>query len=270
MNLVYDYDIYDNNGNVIENYEPVAVRQVLSKESSDKMLEYAESVVSIGTGKGAQVAGYKIGGKTGTAEQGTGDDNYIASFIGIAPAYNPEIVVLVTLHNPGDKNRRQGGQVGAPTAKKIMSDVLDYLQIPKDYDNEGTAQEGIKIPDVRTKTITEATKILKDLGFSVEIDFDGDKNSTIVSDQLPVAGTTLKKGSIIKLYAEEDDVRVSVEVPHVIGKTAAEAEAMLKQRDLNISVSGEGLVVSQDPPSGTHVEQGTVIRVEMDNLTELH
>lgn len=262
--------ITDSHGNVVQNYEPIAVRQVISKESSDKMLEYAESVVSIGTGKGAQVAGYKIGGKTGTAEQGINDDDYIASFIGIAPAYNPEIVVLVTLHNPGDKNRRQGGQVGAPTAKKIMSDVLDYLQIPKDYDNEGSVDDGIKIPDVRTKTITEATKILKDLGFSVEIDFDGDKNSNVVSDQLPVAGTTLKKGSIIKLYAEEDDVRVSVEVPHVIGKTAAEAEAMLKQRDLNISVSGEGLVVSQDPPSGTHVEQGTVIRVEMDNLTELH
>lgn len=262
--------ITDSNGNIVENYEPVAVRQVISKESSDKMLEYAESVVSIGTGKGAQVAGYKIGGKTGTAEQGTSDDNYIASFIGIAPAYNPEIVVLVTLHNPGDKNRRQGGQVGAPTAKKIMSDVLDYLDVPKDYETEGQEDLGITIPDVRTKTIKEATKILKDLGFNVEIDFDGDQNVTTVSDQLPVPGTHLNKGSIIKLYAQEDDVRVSVEVPHIIGKTAAEAESMLKQKGLNISVSGNGLIVSQDPPSGTHVEQGTVIRVEMDNLSGLH
>lgn len=262
--------ITDSNGNVIENYEPVAVRQVLSKESSDKMLEYAESVVSIGTGKGAQVDGYKIGGKTGTAEQGTNDDNYIASFMGIAPAYNPEIVVLITLHNPADKSRRQGGQVAAPTAKKIMSDVLDYLEVTKDYEASGDTQAGIKIPDVRTKTITEATKILKELGFTVEIDFEGDKNSTVVSDQLPVAGTTLNKGSIIKLYAQEDAVRVSVEVPHVVGSTAAEAEAMLKQRGLNISVSGEGVVVNQDPPSGTHVEQGTVIRVEMDNLSGLH
>lgn len=262
--------ITDSNGNVIENYEPTAVRQVLSKETSDKMLEYAESVVSLGTGGGAKIEGYKIGGKTGTAEQGTNDDNYIASFMGIAPAFDPEIVVLVTLHNPADKNRRQGGQVGAPTAKKIMSDVLEYLQIPKDYETEGTDNNGIKIPDVRTKTITEATKALKALGFNVEIEFDGDKNSTAVSDQLPVAGTTLKKGSIVKLYAEDDDVRVSVEVPHVIGKTAAEAEAILKQRGLNISITGAGVVVSQDPPSGTHVEQGTVIRVEMDNLSESH
>ena len=262
--------ITDSNGNIIENYEPTAVRQVLSKESSDKMLEYAESVVSIGTGKGAQIAGYKIGGKTGTAEQGTNDDNYIASFIGIAPAYNPEMVVLVTLNNPADKSRRQGGQVGAPTAKKIMSDVLDYLQVPKDYETSNGSDTGIKIPDVRTKTITEATKVLKNLGFTVKVNFDGNKNSTVVSDQLPVAGTTLKKGSIIKLYAKEDDVRVSVEVPHVIGKTAAEAEAILKQRGLNISLSGQGVVVSQDPPSGTHVEQGTVIRVEMDNLSGLH
>lgn len=262
--------ITDSNGNVIENYEPTQVRQVLSKETSDKMLEYAESVVSIGTGKGAKIDGYKIGGKTGTAEQGTNDDNYIASFVGIAPAYDPEMVVLVTLLNPADKSRRQGGQVGAPTAKSIMSDVLEYLQIPKDYETTGTENKGVKVPDVRTKTITEATKVLKELGFTVQIDFDGDKNSVAVSDQLPVAGTTLNKGSIIKLYAKEDDLRVSVEVPHVIGATAAEAENMLKQRGLNISVSGQGVVVRQDPPSGTHVEQGTVIRLEMDNLTGLH
>lgn len=262
--------ITDSNDNVIEEFEPVEVRQAVSKATADKIIEYAESVVAIGTGKRARIAGYKIAGKTGTAEQGTSGKDFIASFIGIAPAYNPEMVVLITLDNPADPKNRQGGQLGAPTVKKIMSDILNYLEIPQDYEVEGTTDTGIKLPDVRTKTITEGIKVLKDLGFSVEIDFEGDRNSTAISDQLPAPGTTLKKGSIIKLYADENDVRVSVEVPQVIGKTIAEAEAMLKQVGLNINVSGSGKVVSQDPPSGTHVEQGTIIRVEMDNLTELH
>ncbi|MDD4066372.1 MAG: penicillin-binding transpeptidase domain-containing protein [Clostridia bacterium] len=262
--------ITDSNGNIVTEYEPTEVRQAVSKETADKLLEYAESVVSLGTGKRAQIVGYKIGGKTGTAEQGTNDDHYVASFVGIAPAYNPEFIVLVTLKDPGDKNNRQGGVLGATTAKKIMSDILSYLEIPMDYDIDAQETNGIKVPDVRTKTITEGMKLLKTAGFNVEIDFDGDKNATSISDQLPVPGTLLKKGSIIKLYAADNDVRVSVEVPSVIGKTAAEAEALLKKVGLNIKISGTGKVVTQDPPSGTNIEEGTVIRVEMDNLTELH
>ncbi len=259
-------EITDVNGNVIQKNEPVTVRQVLSKETSEKVLSMMESVVSIGTGKNAQIAGYKIGGKTGTGEQGTVNTQYVASFIGVAPTTNPEIVVLVALDQPTGAQGRQGGQIAAPVAQKIMTDILAYLEIPQDYEVEstGTTNE-IQVPDVRTKTITEAIKSLQNLGFTVDINFDGDRNVATVVDQMPVVGTKLKKGSIVKLYAQDNDVRVSVTVPDLIAKTPSEAQEILKQNGLNMKTSGAGVVASQDPPSGTEVEQGTIIRLELKN-----
>ena len=259
-------EIQDSEGNVVEKTEPTVVRQVISKKTSDKMLDMMESVVSIGTGKNAQVAGFKVGGKTGTGEQGIGaSTKYVASFVGVAPTTNPEVVVLVVLREPKGYSR-QGGTIAAPVAGKVLTEVLDYLEITPDYEVIDNNSNDIQLPDVRTKTIAEAIKILENLGLKPEITFDGDKNTAKVANQMPVTGTLLKRGSIVKLYAEGNDVRVSVEVPNLSGLTASEAQAILKEKSLNMRTSGAGMITSQDPPAGTQVEQGTIVRVELKNV----
>lgn len=257
--------ITDENGNIVSKTETTIIRQVISKETADKVLGMMESVVSVGTGKNAQVAGYKIGGKTGTAEQGIGEDReYVASFIGVAPTSDPELVILVTLDQPTGPQGRQGGGIAAPLAQKIMEETIEYLEIKPDYEVEDTINSNeIQLPDIRTKTVAEAKKMLEKLGLTVDISCNGDYNSSVVSDQIPVSGTMLKKNSIVKIYSEDSEVRVSTEVPDVKDKTAAEAEAILKEKGLNIKTTGSGYVTSQDPPAGTQVEKGTIVRLEL-------
>lgn len=257
-------EITDEN-NIVKKTETTVVRQVISEETADKVLAMMETVVSLGTGKNAQVAGYKIGGKTGTAEQGIGEGReYIASFIGIAPVSDPELVILVTLDQPTGPQGRQGGGIAAPLAQKILEESIEYLNIKPDYEVEDTVNSNeIQLPDVRTKTVAEAKKTLEKLGLIVDISCNGDYNSSVVTDQMPVAGTRLKRNSIVKIYSEDSEVRVSIEVPDVKDKTAAEAEAILKEKGLNIKTTGSGYVTSQDPPAGTQVEKGTIVRVEL-------
>ena len=112
-------------------------------------------------------------------------------------------------------------------------------------------------------TVTEATKKLESLGLKVSIRTSGDKNSLIVSDQMPKKGTALLKNGIVKLYSEENDVRVTVKVPNLKGMSAAQARNSLSSKNLNIHVEGSGVVISQDPAVDTSVEEGTVVNVTL-------
>ena len=247
--------------------EPTNVRQVISKETANKLMDMLESVVTDGTGRYGQVQGYSVAGKTGTSEPDTTSENamYVASFVGISPVENPEVVVLVTLYDPQGANGHQGGTIAAPVASQILSEVLPYLGIASDdlssSEGDNSSITTTTLPDVRNKTILEAKKILEDAGFTCKI--SASDTSLIVTDQVPKPGTSLISGASVNLYSSGNEARVSQEVPNLKGMSYAQAKNALKAKNLNIHVTGTGTVLSQDPMAGTSVEEGTVINVTL-------
>lgn len=165
-----------------EEIEPEYKNQVISEETAEKVLNMMESVVSEGTGKNARVEGYRIGGKTGTSEDGVNTGKYVTSFIGVAPIENPKMVMLVTLYNPTGEGGHQGGGVAAPVAGKIFAEVLPYLNIKK---NDGETKQQIKVPDLTGKTIKEAEKILKENNLKIELDENETDKEKIITKQIP-------------------------------------------------------------------------------------
>ena len=175
---------------------------VISKETSEKVLSMMESVVSEGTGKNAKVAGYRIGGKTGTSEDGVNTNKYVTSFCGVAPIDNPQVVVLVTLYNPTGEGGHQGGGVAAPVGGQIFSEILPYLEIGQGNQEEIEVVEEIETPDMIGLSIKEAEKLAKEneLELQIEETEELDKENTIIKDQTPKAGISIKKGS--KIYVQ--------------------------------------------------------------------
>ena len=256
--------ITDNDGNIIESYEPVVLKQVISESTSDKVLDMMKSVVSDGTGRYAQVKGYYVAGKTSTAEQGRGaSKKYVASFIGLAPADDPEIAVIFNLYNPQGQQGHQGGGICAPVVGKILGEILEYLDVPQDYQYQSDEPQ-IVVPDVTNRTLGEAKKILVNSGLKYVIDDSIEDNAKVVS-QMPVAGEALTEKSLVKLFIEGNDTRFTVTVPDVRNLSISEATAKLNELGLNIRVSGSGTAILQDPAMNTVVEQGTIITVEFRN-----
>lgn len=252
---------------VIEMQENKEVRQVVSKETSEKIRNMMHSVVVQGTGKRAAVEGYTIGGKSGTSEprMGNEDAGYVASFIAISPIENPQIAVLTVLYDP-EGETYQGGQTAGPVAANILSEVLPYLGIHKNGESVTTAEtSNLTLPNVSSKTVTAAKEILQTYGFQVEVDTQGDENTQVVADQMPKPGVTLEKGATVYLYGEGEDARLSVKVPSVTGLTVEEARETLKGNQLNIKIEGEnGTIISQEPAANKSVEKGTVVDVVVE------
>ncbi len=256
--------IVDNDGNVIEEFEPKVVKQVLSEETSTKVLDMMESVVSNGTGRYAQVKGYYIAGKTSTAEQGRGvNKKYVASFIGLAPADDPEIAIIFNLYNPQSDRGHQGGGICAPVVGNILGEVLENLEIPKDYEYKDDIENQVVVPNVTNRTLAEAKKMLTNIGlkYSVDETENMDENIMVVA-QMPVAGEVLTKKSMVKIFTEGNDTRFGTVVPDVRGMSIIEATSALADANLNIKVSGTGIAILQTPVAKTNVEQGTVVKVE--------
>ena len=171
---------------------------VISKETSEKVLSMMESVVSEGTGKNAKVAGYRIGGKTGTSEDGVNTNKYVTSFCGVAPIDNPQVVVLVTLYNPTGEGGHQGGGVAAPVGGQIFSEILPYLEVNKQV-LEGEEEEVInqvQVPDVMGKTLEEAKQILKENNLEIYLENEEiDMENNYVKNQIPSSGITVNEQS---------------------------------------------------------------------------
>ena len=171
---------------------------VISKETSEKVLSMMESVVSEGTGKNAKVAGYRIGGKTGTSEDGVNTNKYVTSFCGVAPIDNPQVVVLVTLYNPTGEGGHQGGGVAAPVGGQIFSEILPYLEVNKEVLGEESEDviSQVQVPDVMGKSLKEAEQILKENNLEMSIDNEEiDKENTYVKNQIPSGGITVNEES---------------------------------------------------------------------------
>ena len=197
----------DNKGNITKGLDPVKVKQVISKETSAQMREIMESVVTDGGGKIAYLPGYRLGGKTGTAQKvinGTyAQGHYVCSFVGMAPADDPQIVVLAIVDEPTGV-MAFGSTTAGPIIKEVMSNTLKYLDVEPKYTEEEKAENvktKVKVPDVRGLTIEEATKVLEEAKLEANIDNDVDiKKGTVIKDMFPKSGVSVNEGSLISIY----------------------------------------------------------------------
>lgn len=194
--------IINNETGEVTDVEVVTKDRVISEETAKNVLSMMQSVVAEGTGKNAQVKGYNIGGKTGTSEDGVNTGKYVTSFIGVAPISDPEITILITLYNPTGEGGHQGGGVAAPIASQVLGEVLPYLEIKKDNDEEGEKIE-VEVPYVIGLTKAEAKKVLEEAGLGIDIREISEENTEInekekiVVNQLPKAGIKIKEGTTI-------------------------------------------------------------------------
>ena len=251
----------------IEIIDTKDVRQVISKETADKIKDMMQSVVVKGTGRQAAVEGYSIGGKSGTSEPIAAniEEGYVASFIAASPIENTQVVVLFMLEGLSKDAEHQGGTVAGPYVSKILGEVLPYLGVASTSNTKEDSKDEdklVSIPNVKDKSLQEATSLLQNLGFKVIAKEVDDTNTALVYDQVPKYGTSLEEGSVIYLYTSEDEARNMVKVPNIKGMTAKEATNALKAQNLNINIDGTvGVVITQDPIFDTEVEAGSVIDV---------
>lgn len=199
--------IIDNKTGETNNIDVKIKKQTILKETSKKVLSIMESVVSEGTGKNAKVAGYKIGGKTGTSEDGVNTNKYVTSFLGVAPIEDPEVVLLVTLYNPTGEGGHQGGGVAAPVGGQVFSEILPYMEVVKGNEEEIEKEEKVKVPDLKGMNIKDAKKILKENELDLEIEQEIEqeteektKEEQIITNQTPKPGIEVNKKS--KIYVK--------------------------------------------------------------------
>jgi stage V sporulation protein D (sporulation-specific penicillin-binding protein) len=265
--------LVDNEGNVVKTIEPVVKRQVISESTAKTLLELMEGVVSEGTGSNAYVPGYRVAGKTGTAQKiidgRYAPGKYIGSFVAVAPADDPKIAVLVIVDEP--QGVYYGGSVAAPVAGDLIEETLNYLDVPPKYtEEEKEKYENTQIvPDVRNKKIEEAGKILTELGFRYTTEsYDFSENS-IVIEQFPLPGTEVTLGSIVDLYLDVDYIRDNkIVVPDVTGKTREEIINILKGVGLNYEFQGQGKAIDQDPKPGTEVEKNSTVKIKLSDTED--
>lgn len=253
--------------------EPVTVRQVISKETSEEVRKMMEYVATKGTGQNAQVTGYSIGGKTGTSEPPNDkkEDGYVASYVAISPVEDTQVVLLLTLYKP-PANNHQGGTLAGPVVSQMLSEILPLLNVTSTSTTGNTKTNGdlITVPDVRTKTIAEAQKILQEAGFEVKISTTGDVNTELVTEQTPKPGVALNKKSVIYLY-DKSAVVNSTTVPDLKNMSLTDATNALREKGLNITYEGSGIVISQEYSKDTQIPEGSVVSVTLKaKLTDAH
>ena len=176
--------------------EVIKKDRVISEETAKNVLSMMESVVADGTGRNSQVKGYRIGGKTGTSEDGVNTGKYVTSFIGVAPISDPSVAVLITLYNPTGEGGHQGGGVAAPIGSQIFGEVLPYLEVVKDNEEVEQVKNDVQVPNIEGKSIKEAETILKESNLKLVINNEQegiDKENTIIKEQTPKAGVKVKE-----------------------------------------------------------------------------
>ena len=182
----------------VTNVEPEKKERVISEETSKKVLSMMESVVKEGTGKNAQVQGYSIGGKTGTSEDGVNTNKYVASFVGVTPISNPQLVVLVVLYNPTGDGGHGGGGVAAPVASKVLTEALPYLEVSKDDIAKEDIKVNVEVPNVVGMSYKEAKKTLNESGLEITLRNEALENEIsdefVVSNQVPSSGIQILQG----------------------------------------------------------------------------
>ncbi len=263
-------EIRDGEGNVVKTIEPEVVRQVISASTSEKVLKTLEAVVSSGTGKTAYIEGYRVGGKTGTAQKvmpgiGYSEKEYIASFMGAAPINDPQVVCLVVMDYPKGPVHT-GGAICGPVFQAAVKDVLSYLQVPTQVEPEkvsASSLEEVTLLDYTGMTVAAAQSQAASQGLSTSIVGAGGQ----VYAQLPLANTKMLKGGSVVLYTKlpkTAETMQQIAVPELTGKSAEEVLAIAAEYNLNFELSGQGVVMYQQPSPGVMVDVGSKVTVGLE------
>lgn len=258
-------EIRNQNG-IVKSFYPEVVNRVISAETSATMRSILESVVGDpkGTGKNAYIKGYRVGGKTGTSEKGRNNNKRIASFVGFAPADDPQLICLVMFDEPQVANK-YGGTIAAPVVGAILEEALEYMGVERQYTEEEASSVSVAVPELREQSVTIAKEITDAKHLNIKVVGNGD---TVV-DQLPKPGMTIGENSTIIVYTEARDENKKVVVPDVTGLTVAQAKKSIVDAGLNFEIAGAGLsgtdgayAFKQSIAAGTQVEPATVVSVE--------
>lgn len=271
----------DAEGNLISATEPTVIRQVISEQTSELVCSMLEQVVGDlkeGTGRNAYVAGYRIGGKTGTSTKTTkevtlGQKEYVVSFIGVAPMDDPKIAVLILLDNPSNSSGIyiSGGQMAAPVVGKMFADILPYMGYEPVYSEEEERTVDHSVPNIGGMTISEAQSALRDAGFTYRIIGTGET----VTNQLPTANSVIAAESQVIIYCGADPSEDMAIMPDVTGTTYSIARQQLGGKALFIRAAGGAItdpsliVTQQSVKAGTPIDCGTVIEVTVSDLSNL-
>ena len=260
--------IVDESGNITYQHDSTPIRQVVSQETSALVRQIMEYEVTNGTGKNGQVAGYRIGGKTGSADKVGG--GVIVSFACYAPADDPQVIMLLTLDEPSEYTGTyvSGGNMVAPVASTVMAEILPYLGIEPNYTAEELVGADKTVPNVTGLSAEQAAAKLKESGFTCRI--IGEKQT--VTDQTPVGGAIVPNNAEILLYCGAEKSTDKCIVPSVVGDSAATSNQKIVNAGLIMGVAGvtnrsssSVRAISQSIEPGTEVEAGTVIRVQFSD-----
>ena len=277
-------EVVDADGNTVEKNEKTVLRQVISQQTSGTMRTLMEQVVTEGTASAARTPGYRVGGKTGTSEKldeydenGQQVKDKIVSFVGVAPIDDPKYVVLVALDTPAYSENSEkytvhgmyisGGLMAAPTVRDIFLDILPYLGVEPDYGSEDIRGVNFTVPDVIGMDETEAGELLAEKTITYRVVGTG----SVVTDQLPVAGSQVPGNSQIILYMGAEKQATRVEVPDFIGCSVADVNYLASNAGLYVQAKGTDrtdvyvLAAYQDIDPGTEVDRGTTITVEFSS-----
>ena len=260
--------ITDQNGNVVQEIGTNIRRQVISESASETIRQIMEFEVGDGTqggGGNAYVAGYRIGGKSGTSEQlnmdrrADGDYKKVASFAAVLPANDPEILVYVMLDDPNNARTDYSSILAAPVVGNIISEIAPYLGIATDgVDRSGTT---VKVPNLTGKEWSNAQVQLNIKGLKHHLaESESDQTAALVTYQYPRAGAEVPYGTTVYLYTDTYEGK-HAEVPDVTGKSADFARQMLNAAGLNCTVEGSGTVQSQSEAPGSSVQRGTIVHL---------
>ena len=271
-------EILDDEGNVVHKNGRTVIRQAISEDTSKLMCELMESVVTVGTAGNAKLAGYRIGGKTGTSEKldvydenGQQTDDKIVSFVGVAPMDNPQYIVLVALDTPSRKTGiyLSGGVMAAPVVRDIFADTLLYLGVQPDYTDVDMKTVNVQMPDVRDMTAAEAAGELAACSLTCVTVGSGE----LVTGQIPEAGSPVPGNSEVIVYLGEPVPTERITVPSFQGMTRTQAAQVAANSGLYLqskgSTKGYATVTGQDYEAGTEVPPGTTVTVEMTDKTAL-
>ena len=251
----------DSDGNVILQNQPIEKRQVVSESTSEKIMASMEQVALNGTARNAYVAGYRVGGKTGTSDKLNNVGQVVASFVGVAPTNDPRITVLIVVDEP--EGATGGGAVAAPVAGEVIENTLTYLNVERQYNDSEKALLDVQVPNVTGDSVSEAKSSLEEDKFSVQIVGEGDK----VLSQMPASGQYIPQGGVIVLYTEKQKKKLKTVVPDFTGMTITEANYAAVNAGINIKVSGNSLseesmtAYRQSSLKGSEAESGSTVTV---------
>ena len=258
--------LVDDDGNVVKDLTPDTKRQVISEEVSKQICDILLENGTSGNAQHSYVAGYRVGGKSGTSQKldTEMDDDYIASYVGVAPCDDPEIAVLIFFDEPRTTSY-YGGTLAGPVVGELMGEILPYLGIEPVYTDAEKANVSVSVPSVSGEELTSARVTLQRAGFTVKV--VGSGNSVV--SQFPNSTMKIKKGGIVVLYTDSETTSMMVTVPDLINYSPSAAESTLNGLGLNVTYTGVSqtnavaVVSAQNIAAGDKIPMGTTVELTL-------